>query len=399
MEDDLADLDANLAAVRRGVPVTERIAFLNAGSHGPLSAAAAEAIAKAAEEEVREGRLGALQFQRGSELKNALRAQFARLLGSEASEIAITGSTTAGMDIACWGLNWAPGDEIVTTDVEHQGGLSPLYILELRFGVRLRFAEAGANGERLLSSIRSMLSERTRAVVVSHVSWSTGIVLPLREIVELAHAAGALVFADGAQSAGAIPIDVKQLGVDAYSVPGQKWLCGPEGTGAVYVSRDRLAEILPSHVGGGTWASYDLAGGYSLREDASRFDTPGHPYVPSLAGLRASLKWFLEDVGPDWAFARTLENAARCRQLLEEVEGAEVLNPPGQHAGLLHFTVAGWDPAAVFEELLDRDVLVRSVIAPSCIRASTGFYNSEEDLEALANGVKEILHQAPHPPR
>ncbi|HTE84395.1 MAG TPA: aminotransferase class V-fold PLP-dependent enzyme, partial [Dehalococcoidia bacterium] len=356
----MTNADAKLAAVRRGVPVTERLAFFNAGSHGPLAAAAAVAIASAAEEEVRDGRLGALQFQRGGELKNAIRDHFGRLLGCDASEIAVTASTTDGMDIACWGLNWRPGDEIVTSDAEHQGGLSPLYILEHRFGVRVRFAESGANSDRLLSSIESLLNEHTRAVVVSHVSWSTGLVLPLQEIATLAHAAGALVFADGAQSAGAIPIDVRRLGVDAYAVPGQKWLCGPEGTGALYVAKERLDQILPSYVGGGSWASYDLAGRYSLRQDASRFDTPGHPYIPALAGFKASLRWFLGDVGPDWAYARILENAATCRRLLEGIEGVEVLNPPGPHAGLLHFTVAGWDPATVFEELLRRDVLVRS---------------------------------------
>jgi L-cysteine/cystine lyase len=383
--------DAKLAAVRHGVPVTERLAFLNAGSHGPLALAAAEAIASAAREELDQGRLGALQFQRGSELKNAIRQRFARLLGCEESEMAVTASTTDGLDIACWGLNWQPGDEIITSDQEHQGGLSPLYILNYRFGVNVRFAQVGQDGSLILPSIESQLTEHTRAIVVSHVSWSTGLVLPLQQIAELAHSRGAMCIVDGAQSAGAIPIDVKQLGVDAYAVPGQKWLCGPEGTGGLYVRRDRLREILPSYTGGGSWSDYDYQGNYTLRDDASRFDTPGHPYVPALAGLNASLRWFLDDVDTDWAYARTLENAKRCRFLLEAIEGVHVLNPPGAHAGLLHFTVAGWDSSEVFEALLRRNVLVRSLLSPSCIRASTGFYNSEQDLESLAEAVAEMI--------
>lgn len=387
----MLDDDAKLAAVRRGVPVTQRLAFLNAGSHGPLAASAAEAISRVAEGELNEGRLGALQFQRGGELKNAIRGQFARVLGCDASEIAVTASTTDGMDIACWGLNWHPGDEIITSDQEHQGGLSPLYILAHRFGVEVRFAQAGRSGEQILSSIEGLLNARTRAVVVSHVSWSSGLVLPLREITELAHSVGALCFADGAQSAGAIPVDVKRTGVDAYAVPGQKWLCGPEGTGALYVANERLDAILPSYTGGGSWASYDYAGHYTLRQDASRFDTPGHPYVPALAGLKAALQWFLEDVTPEWAYARVLRNAATCRQLLEAIDGVHILNPPGEHAGLLHFTVDGWEPDAIFEELLRRDVLIRSVIMPACIRASTGFYNSDGDLQKLASGLREMV--------
>jgi L-cysteine/cystine lyase len=394
----LTEQDEKLAAVRRGVPATERIAFLNAGSHGPLTAAAGAVIARMAEDEVRDGRLGSVHFQRTGELKTATRAEFARVLGCGVEEVALTNSTTSGMNIACWGLNWQSGDEAITTTVEHMGGLSPLYVLESRFGVRVRFAAIGNGGSGLLASIEAGLSDRTRVILVSHVSWSAGIVLPLREIADLAHRAGAFLFVDGAQSGGAIPIDVKALGVDAYAIPGQKWLCGPEGFGALYVSSDRLGEILPSYAGGAAFGTHDLAGHYEIREDATRFNLPGSPFVPALAGMKASLQWFLNDVGAGWAYARIGDNAARCRSLLEAIEGVEVLTPPGRHAGLVHFTVAGWQAGAVEEELRNRDVLVRSMQEPACVRASTGFYNSDGDLEALAAGVQEILRLAPHPP-
>ncbi|MGI8551328.1 MAG: aminotransferase class V-fold PLP-dependent enzyme [Dehalococcoidia bacterium] len=394
----MVQTDEKLTAVRRGVPVTERLAFLNAGSHGPLTAAAGEAITRLAAEEVAEGRLGARQFKRMRELKLATRAEFARILGCDATEVSITSSTTAGMNFATWGLNWQEGDEIVTTDIEHMGGLGPLYILEHRFGVRLRFVGTGGRGENLLPSMKEAIGERTRAVVVSHVSWSAGIILPLREIADLAHAAGALLIVDGAQSGGAIPLNMKEVGVDAYAIPGQKWLCGPEGIGALYVSRERFGEIAPSHVGGSTFGTHDEMGQYTIAEDAGRFNTPGNPYGPSLAGMEASLKWLLDDVGLDWAYPRIVDNAEYCRRLLEGIEGVDVITPAGRHAGLVHFTLAGWDPTAVEQELLERKVLVRSMQRPACVRASTGFYNNEDDLQALAEGVREILKVAPHPP-
>lgn len=390
--------DAKLAAVREGVPVTKRMAFLNAGSHGPLPAAAAAIIARLAEDELREGRLGGRQFQRAGELRTATRALFARVLHCDPDEVALTMSTTTGMNIACWGLSWSPGDEVVTTTVEHMGGLYPLYILEDRKGICIRFAETGVAGERLLDSIEAALTDRTRVVLVSHVSWSAGIVLPLRAIADLARRVGALLFVDGAQSAGAIPIDVRALGADAYAVPGQKWLCGPEGYGALYVSRERRQEILTSYAGGGAFTEHDLAGHYTLRANAARFNMPDHPYMPALAGMKASLQWFLDEVGAAWAYERIAANAARCRALLEGIEGVDVLTPPGRHAGLLHFTVAGWDPAAVDEELLRRDVLIRGIQEPACLRVSTGFYNSEDDLQALAQGLRAILASPPHPP-
>ncbi len=390
--------DAKLAAVRRGVPITERIAYLNAGAHGPLTAAAGEAIVRATQDEVNEGRLGSLAFRRAADLKAATRAQFARLLGCGAEDVALTTSTTAGVDIAGLGLNWRAGDEVITTTVEHMGGLGVQYVLESRYGVHLRFAETGAAGERLLASIEAALSERTRMIVVSHVSWSAGIVLPLRAIADLAHRAGALLVVDGAQSAGAIPIDAPALGVDAYAVPGQKWLCGPEGFGAVYIAKQALDRLQPSFAGGGTFGEHDLAGHYTIKADASRFNMPGNPFLPALAGMKASLQWFLDEVGPDWAYERIAENAAGCRRLLEGIEGIEVRTPPGRHAGLVHFTVAGWEPRAVEQELLQRDVLVRSMAEPPCLRASAGFYNSDDDLQVLASGLKEILSLPPHPP-
>ncbi|HVC31527.1 MAG TPA: aminotransferase class V-fold PLP-dependent enzyme [Steroidobacteraceae bacterium] len=393
----MVQTEEKLAGVRRGVPATEQLAFLNAGSYGPLTAAAGEAIVRLAQEEVREGRQGARAFRRNRELKDAVRAGFARILGCGASEVGLTTSTTGGMNIACWGLKWSAGDEVVTTDIEHMGGLAPLYILEHRIGIRLRFVDSHGRGEQVGKAVEDAINERTRAVIVSHVSWSAGVVLPLKQIAAAAHRAGAVVIVDGAQSGGAIPLDMKELGVDAYAVPGQKWLCGPEGIGAVYISGERMAEILPSHVGGGAFGPHDELGHYTVGEEAGRFNTPGNPYAPALAGMNASLKWFLDDVGPDWAYPRIPENAARCRALLEGIEGVDVITPPGRHAGLVHFTIAGWDPTAAEQELLKRRVLVRSMQRPSCVRASTGFYNNEEDLQALAEGVKEVLKLAPHP--
>lgn len=399
MEDgSVVQTDEKIAAVRQGVPATEQLAFLNAGSYGPLTAAAGEAIVKLAQEEVREGRQGARAFRRNRELKDAVRAGFARVLGCDAAEVALTTSTTGGMNFACWGLNWREGDEVVTTDIEHMGGLAPLYILEHRYGIRLRIVDTHGRGEDVAQAITAAINEHTRAVIVSHVSWSAGVVLPLKEIAEAAHRAGAVLIVDGAQSGGAIPLDMKALGVDAYAIPGQKWLCGPEGIGALYVARERMGEILPSHVGGGAFGPHDEMGHYSIGEEANRFNTPGNPYAPQLAGMQASLDWFLNEVGPNWAYPRIPENAARCRSLLEGIEGVDVITPPGRHAGLVHFTIAGWDPTAAEQELLQRRVLVRSMGRPSCVRASTGFYNNDDDLQALAEAVKEVLTLQPHPP-
>jgi L-cysteine/cystine lyase len=223
-------------------------------------------------------------------------------------------------------------------------------------------------------------------------------VLPLAEIAACAHRAGALLIADGAQAVGAIPIDVRRLGVDAYAVPGQKWLCGPEGVGALYVAPERLDQLAPSYVGMDAFTAHDTYARYALADDARRFSAPGNPYGPSVAGMQASLRWLLDDVGLDWACGRIADNAARCRALLEGIAGVEVLTPPGRHAGLLHFNLAGWHPTAVEQELLRRRVLVRSMVEPDCVRVSTGFYNHDADLQTLVGSLEELRRLPPQPP-
>jgi L-cysteine/cystine lyase len=146
------------------------------------------------------------------------------------------------------------------------------------------------------------------------------------------------------------------------------------------------------------FTAHDTYARYALADDARRFSAPGNPYGPSVAGMVASLDWLLDDVGLDWACARIAANAAHCRALLEAVAGVEVRTPPGRHAGLLHFNLAGWPPAAVEQELLPRRVLVRSMVEPACVRVSTGFYNHEADLQALVGGLEELRRLPPHAP-
>ena len=147
--------------------------------------------------------------------------------------MAVNHGTTDGMNSAIHGIDWEPGDRAVTTRHEHPGGLGPLLVVRDRHGVELDLLDIGDGGdhERVVAAFDRAIDERTRAVVISHVLWSTGAVMPVRAIADVAHARGALVIVDGAQAAGAIPVDIAALGADAYAFPGQKWLLGPEGTG------------------------------------------------------------------------------------------------------------------------------------------------------------------------
>lgn len=251
--------DEKIPAIREALPATAAGIYLNTGSAGPLPRETARAMAEAEAWELRTGRADRNFWRDATERQAEARAAVAAVLGTDPGKIALTHATTDGMNIAAWAVDWKPGDRAVTTSLEHAGGLGPLWALRDRGAVVLDVADLGMSGEpaAAIEAMDRAIVPGTKLVALSHVSWATGALLPVREIAEMAHARGALVAVDGAQAVGAIPVSVEELGVDFYAVPGQKWLLGPEGIGALYcapsaMDRARLAfagwEIGRAHV-------------------------------------------------------------------------------------------------------------------------------------------------------
>lgn len=227
-----------IVAIRAALPAVRAFVYLNTGTNGPLPQRSHETLLSQATVELEQGRIRPECYVHLQQEKNRVRGDLATLLGSASDEIALTHNTTEGMNIALMGLNWERGDEVVTATTEHPGGLNPLAVLRQRYGVRIHQIEIARKDSHPMEELSRVLNPRTKAVILSHISWSTGMVLPMREMTELAHGVGALVICDGAQSGGMIALDVSDLGVDAYALSGQKWLCGPDGTGALFLRRE-----------------------------------------------------------------------------------------------------------------------------------------------------------------
>jgi L-cysteine/cystine lyase len=331
---------------------------------GPLPRRTGEAVARWARRLVDEGRSSKALFEEVLALREALRAELGRLLNAPEGSIALTPATTDGCNIVITGLGIGPGDEVVTTDSEHPGLFGGL----VASGATLRVAKIRERtAAEALVALEEQLTERTRLIAVSHVSWLTGAVLPIRELA----GRGVPVLVDGAQAAGAIPVDVVELGCDFYTVSAQKWLLGPEATGGLFVHPKWVEELrmtFPSYM---SWQHPD----YVPRPGASRFD-PGWIPAGSLAGLAESLA-FANEVGAE-RFERAREASERCRDLL--AQRAEVVTEPGQA------TLVTWradEPEQVVARLAESGVVVRDLPGTGFVRASCGFWTSEDDLLRL----------------
>ena len=358
---------------RAQFPVLERCAYLNAGTEGPVPSRAIDAARERIELEGRLGRTGRSFFMELIELASAARAGYAEVLGCAGEQVALTGSTTDGVNTVLSGLDLRSGDEILTTDEEHPGLLAPLGLARRSRGVELRvvpFAE-------IAGEVRSS----TRLVACSHVSWASGQVVDTASLA----ATGVPLLFDAAQALGAVPVDVGVLGCDFYACSGQKWLCGPEGSGCLFVRPERLQELeIP-------WPSYgSLADAQRPLEleptvGAARFDH-GFPSGLRSAWALAALD-VLREAGWEWVHERAATLAGKLAESLTE-RGIEVL--PRGRSTLVSFRLADRDADQEVQRLAEHGVSVRSVpIYASVIRASVGAWCDEEELERLVALVAE----------
>ena len=345
---------------RAQFPVFDRFAYLNAGSAGPLPGPAVEAAQARLQRDLTEGRGGAAYIEEIVGLRERVREGLAAALGTDVEHLALTDSTTRGCQIVLAGLRLDAEDEIVTSADEHFGLLGQLHAS----GARVVVTEA--DEEALLAAV----TPRTRLIAVSHVLWTTGRRL---DIAGLRHEDGPLLLVDGAQSAGAIPVTLD--GADFYTVSAQKWLCGPDPSGALYVrDPERLPVLQP-----GIFAQqgYEPDGAFVPKEGARRFDS-GWIGGPALAGLEAAL-----GVHPEWRYEAAASAANRCRELLSLL--VDVVSPAGGST-LVSFRPPN-DPTELVAALDDGGVVVREIPGRNLVRASCGWWTNEDDLRRLADGV------------
>jgi L-cysteine/cystine lyase len=318
-----------------------------------------------------------------------LRKRLARFLGAKPGEIALTRSTTEGINLVVAGIDWRPGEKIVTTNVEHGAGLIPAYVVRDRYGVEVEIVDL-SDGRDVLRKIARAVDVRTRLVSVSHVSFNTGLRLPLKELAGLTASHGAELLVDGAQSVGVFPINLHDIGCAYYAFPGHKWMLGPDTTGGLYVRGNRIPHLAVSFAGNESVKKFDRAGRATFHTTAKKFEMCDFN-AALIAGWLKALD-LIEELGPENIESAIKRNTAYLKRRLSRLDGIRIVTPSAwkKSAGLVAIEIEGKRSETVFKALLKKGIIVRYTPPPSYIRISVNYFNTREELDRLVTALEQL---------
>ncbi len=396
---------------RQQFPALANKAYFNYGGQGPLPDRALEAI-YAAYKRVQlggpfSGEIGAWVAQEAMLTRRAI----ANELAVPPETIALTEDVTVGCNIALWGIDWHPGDHLLLSDCEHPGIVASVMELQRRFNLEVSVCPLAAtlNQGDAVAVIANYLQPNTRLLVISHILWNTGQVLPLAEIVKVCHKGHEppltppcqgggqedlpvnnhkiRVLVDAAQSVGVLPLNLIESGVDFYAFTGHKWWCGPEGLGGLYVSADALVDLQPVFIGWRGIVTDANAKPIGLKPGAQRYEIATSAY-PLYAGLRSAIALQHEWGTIEERYAEICRLSKYLWECLSEISHVECLRTSAPEAGLVSFRVTNGMPHKKLVDLLEKQgIMVRTILNPDCVRACVHYFTTEAEIDKLVGEI------------
>ena len=376
------------------MPNIDDMTYLNTGWSGPSPVYVVDAIKSRLELESFNGPTSPEILESGQKIMSESKDLVSQLFKCQREEVMLTDNTTDGINVILNGLPWKPGDEVVLCDLEHPSVLLPAYNLQSARGVRLRMVtiDLEANSNNIRQSFASVITGRTRLVMFSHIQYSTGLRMPVSAIASIAHKVGARVLVDGAQGPGHVELDMNALGVDFYSSPGQKWLLGPDQTGALFIRHNLIPEIQPSRIGFGFSSNFNTEGRFDAVTNSIDKFSMSTTSAPLRAGYNAAVAKIL-DQNMTKIEKRNLELSSILKHALTSVKGVRVLSPldGAECSALTTFKMDGVDSNKATFKLWENDkIVVRAIESQKGIRVSTAFFNNEDEIHRLIDAIKQL---------
>ncbi|MBD0335853.1 MAG: aminotransferase class V-fold PLP-dependent enzyme [Cyanobacteria bacterium Co-bin13] len=361
---------------------------------------AIEAILQAHEQTQQEGPFSGHVNQQIGAAGRAMRLTMAQELGAPVEAMALTEDVTVGCNIPLWGVSWQAGDHILMTDCEHPGIVAAVQEICRRFGVTASTCPIldTLNEGDPVAVIAQHLRPETRMLVVSHILWNTGQVLPLKAIAQLCHnrPRPVLVHVDAAQSVGSLPLDLPDLEIDFYAFTGHKWWCGPAGLGGLYVRPDVLEQIHPTYIGWRGITTDASANPTGWQPSAQRYEVATSDFA-LMAGLEAAIATHRTWGTAEQRYQRICQLSRYLWQRLGELPGIQCLRSAPPESGLISFYVLEQGmPSAerhrqLVKDLEERGFLLRVLLSPHCVRACVHYLTLESEIDALIAEIASLL--------
>ncbi|MEM7785385.1 MAG: aminotransferase class V-fold PLP-dependent enzyme [Planctomycetota bacterium] len=366
--------------------IEEGFDYFNTGGLGPtLKSATAKQLAVLEEIQPR--------VDRGHKLIVNARPEFAKFLGCSEQEIAYTRNATEGNSTIASGIKLNRGDEIIIDSHAHQGGSVAWMTRQLFDGVILKAFEPDSDSvQGNLDRILQQITPRTKVISVSHVTAPTGIRLPVNEIAKIASDHNLWFHIDGAQSAGMLPLNLKNINCDSFATCGHKWLCGPIGTGLLYVKLNRIDEIKPTEVGDYAAKDWKVPSELAIRKTAGRFES-GTRDPASIIGLLEAIR-YQKQVGSEKITSHSLSLARYVRDELLSMPKVEVVSPINKEldSAMISFRVEGLKFDRIFSQLWKQKFRCRPVSEQdiNAVRISTHYFNTLQQCNRLLDEIRKF---------
>jgi selenocysteine lyase/cysteine desulfurase len=379
-------------SVRDAFPILNEVVYLNTGTYGIMPQSALTEFQRIQADFEWRGLASTGICHRKAE---ETRQRVADLIGAKPEEIAFNRNATDGINLVLAGIDWKPGDEVITTVQEHEAMIHPLLYLHQTKGLVVKRIEMSPKAEVMLAELDAVVTERTRLVAMSLVSCETGTRIPGKAISQWAKDHNILCLFDGAQASGAFQVNVQDLGCDFYASNGHKWLCGPKGTGFFYGKLDKLVQLSPAHVGAGSLQKVDIQ--QMIAEpfmSGQRFEFGTRAWAV-FAGLGCSLDWF-ESLGWKNVYAHTASLSSYLKDCILERPFLRLLTPESfeESSGLTAFVIEGHKAGEV-QKILHEKWKISTRVIPhyNAMRLSTTYFNNTDDIHKIMAGLEEICTQ------
>jgi L-cysteine/cystine lyase len=385
----------NVDQLRELLPVTRDFIYMNTGWAGPTPTSTLRRIAETLEQESALGPASARGIALGREITDEARSAVASLLNAAEEDVTLTHSTREGLNVVLYGMDWQPGDELLICDLEHPALTAPGDVLAQRMGVKVNSVSVPALSEQseALRLVASAMNERTKLVALSHIQYTCGLKMPIKEISSAAREMGIPVLVDGAQSFGQMDVDVNDLGCDFYALSGQKWLMGPVGTGALYVRPERRDMVEPLFSTNTLESERE-----TQRRHLARFSLVSQS--PGLtAGFSESLR-LIAEIGIPQIEQRAMSLSNLLRERVASIRGCNLLSPtsPESACGLVTVGLDDWPPAELVAALQERfGIVARVVHGPDGVRFSTHFFNTASEVEKVVDILDRLATEGYSP--